>query len=110
MKIKIFLILALLVIFSGCLSKKKVKIECGCIDNESRDILMTAEVGSGNSNDGADVFNFLNTLEEEREIHGLCYILEGSRHRFIFCTDDRRIEDEIENLYREVRVTREEDR
>ena len=106
-----FVLLTAGFIFStGCFAKKKVKLECGCIEKNSRDILFTATMRTDNPSTIASIFSILSELERNRDIYGLCSTTSRGNSEFVFCTDDDRIiQDEIENRYPDDVSIREED-
>lgn len=107
MKIKIlFLIFTL----TSCnLGKGKIEIECGCIESNNRNILVTATVDSDNISLLNNFYSFLIEVERDRDLYGLCISSEGNRQKFIFCTDNSSLMRELDDEYGNEISIREED-
>ena len=85
---------------------KRIETECGCEKRERRQYQVTAQVqGDRGFGQGAEIYRYLLELVERdrRRIYGIC--LENnssSRERVIFCADDRREYEELEERFRDV--------
>ena len=85
---------------------KRIETECGCEKRDRRQYQVTAQVqGDRGFGQGAEVYRYLLELvdRERRRIYGICLEnISSSRERIIFCADDRREYEELEDRFRDV--------